>query len=144
MKHIALTAAMALLSLGAWSQTDSTLFRGYFENREYDVYLRLDLYAQNIVVPGQDYYGALPGYLGKVNNPFCWLFVSARLKGEREALLSVVNDYGSEDLEATLTAPDDSTLLLRQDEGSTIKVPRDRKWQKLPKTIAFRRVKGRP
>ncbi len=144
MKHIALTAAMALLSLGAWSQTDSTLFRGYFENREYDVYLRLDLYAQDIVVPGQDYYGALPGYLGKVNNPFCWLFVSARLKGEREALLSVVNDYGSEDLEATLTAPDDSTLLLRQDEGSTIKVPRDRKWQKLPKTIAFRRVKGRP
>ena len=144
MKHIALTATMALLSLGAWSQTDSTLFRGYFENREYDVYLRLDLYAQDIVVPGQDYYGALPGYLGKVNNPFCWLFVSARLKGEREALLSVVNDYGSEDLEATLTAPDDSTLLLRQDEGSTIKVPRDRKWQKLPKTIAFRRVKGRP
>ena len=144
MKHIALTAAMALLSLGAWSQTDSTLFRGYFENREYDVYLRLDLYAQDIVVPGQDYYGALPGYLGKVNNPFCWLFVSARLKGEREALLSVVNDYGSEDLEATLTAPDDSTLLLRQNEGSTIKVPRDRKWQKLPKTIAFRRVKGRP
>ena len=143
MKQFFLSAALAMWSLCASAQNDSTLFRGYFENSEFNVYLRINFYRQNIVVPGQDYYGELPGYLGKVNNPFCWLFVSAKLKGTHEAHVSMINDYGSEDLEATLVCPNDSTLVLRQGAGSVLKVPRDRKWQKLPKSIEFRRVNGK-
>ena len=140
MKHFVLTLAMAFASLVAKAQSDSTAFRGYFENREFDIYLRINFYAKDVIVPGQDYYGPLPGYLGKVSNPFCWLFVDAQIEGDRNANLSVINDYGSDDLTATLIQQNDSVLVLRQGEGSTIKVPRDRKWFKLPKTIEFRRV----
>ena len=55
------------------AQSDSTTFCTYLENKEFGVYMRLDFYQQDIVIPGQEYYGPLPGYLGKENNPFCWV-----------------------------------------------------------------------
>ena len=61
------------------------------------------------------------------------------MTSDKEATLSVVNDYGSEDLTATLVCKDDSTFVLRQGSGSSIKIPRDRKWFKLPKNIEFKR-----
>jgi len=51
--------------------------------------------------------------------------------------LQVINDYGSEDLEATFTRKDDGTFELKQGDGSTMKIARDRKWVKLPKTLVF-------
>jgi hypothetical protein len=51
----------------------------------------------------------------------------------------MINDYGSEDLTAILTAKNDSLYELRQVEGSTLKVPKNGKWQKLPKTLEFKR-----
>jgi hypothetical protein len=51
----------------------------------------------------------------------------------------MINDYGSEDLEATLICQNDSTYVLRQGKGSTIKVPNDGKWQRLPQTITLKR-----
>lgn len=119
------------------AQSDSTAFRGYFENKEFDIYLRINFYEKNVHIPGQEYYGDLPGYLGKVNNPFCWVFVDATLKSASEARLTVVNDYGSEDLTATLVRSNDSVYVLKQGAGSSIKIPRDRKWFKLPKEIPF-------
>lgn len=121
------------------AQTTTLPFKGYLENKEFDIYLRINFYDKNIQIPGQDYYGNLPGYLGKVNNPFCWVFVEAEMTSDKEATLSVVNDYGSEDLTATLVCKDDSTFVLRQGSGSSIKIPRDRKWFKLPKNIEFKR-----
>ena len=60
------------------------------------------------------------------------------IKGKK-ASLQMVNDYGSEDLEATLTRQNDSIYVLRQGKGSTIKVPADGKWQKLPPVLPFKR-----
>ena len=131
---------LALFQL-LYAQSDSTTFRGRFENKEFNIYMCINFYDKNIQIPGQEYYGDLPGYLGKVNNPFCWVFVDANLKSEKEAKLTIVNDYGSEDLTATLLRQNDSVYLLRQDAGSAIKIPRDRKWFKLPKNIEFRRAK---
>ena len=142
MKKILLSAILALSAAGAWAQSDSTAFRGYLENTEFGIYLRINFYDKDIQIPGQDYYGPLPGYLGKVNNPFCWVFVEAEVKSPHEARLTVINDYGSEDLQATLTRDNDSIYTLRQGSGSTIKVPRDNKWFKLPRNIEFRRVNG--
>jgi hypothetical protein len=51
----------------------------------------------------------------------------------------MINDYGSEDLTASLTIKDDSIYVLRQEDGSTLKVPKNGKWQKLPKTLEFKR-----
>jgi len=139
MKKLTVLLFACLLSLtAAMAQSDSTMFRAYLYNNEYDVYLRIDFHEENINVPGQDLYGPLPGYLGKKHNSFCWVITSAEVK-DNVATIALINDYGSEDLTATLTCQNDSTYVLRQEKGSTLKVPRNGKWQKLPKTLHFKR-----
>jgi hypothetical protein len=133
------TIAFLLLCTGVQAQTNSTAFRAYLYNNVYNVYLRINFHDQNIEVPGQELYGQLPGYLGKVNNSFCWVIVSCKVKNENEAELKLINDFGSEDLSATLTRENDSTYILRQVSGSTIKVPNKGKWQRLPKKLDFKK-----
>jgi len=112
-------------------------FRAYIINNEYEVYMRINLYDQDIQIPGQELYGQLPGFLGKRYNSFCWVITSCKIKNEKEAELQMINDFGSEDLEATLTRENDTLYVLRQGAGSTLKVPHKGKWRKLPKTIQF-------
>jgi hypothetical protein len=92
-------------------------------------------------VPGQSLYGKLPGYLGKEHNSFCWVITSCKVKNEEKAELQLINDFGSEDLTATLTRVNDSLYVLRQESGSTLKVPKNGKWQKLPKRFVLKRKK---
>ena len=101
---------IALLSASA--QQNSKPFRAYLYNNDYEVFMRLDLYGESITVPGQELYGELPGYLGKKHNSFCWLITSSKIDGEK-AELQMINDYGSEDLTATLTLENDSLYVLR-------------------------------
>jgi len=112
-------------------------FRAYIINNEYEVYMRINLYDQDIQIPGQELYGQLPGFLGKRHNSFCWVITSCKIKNENEAELQMINDFGSEDLEATLTRENDTLYVLRQGAGSTLKVPHKGKWRKLPKTLEF-------
>ena len=131
-----------LLSTADWkgyAQQDNTAFRAYLYNNEYDVYLRINFYDQDVTIPGQELYGELPGYLGKKNNSFCWVITSCKVESEKKATLQLINDFGSEDLTATLTRKNDSIYVLRQGDGNPIKVPSKGKWQKLPKTIELKR-----
>ena len=132
-----LTTSLLFLTVSVTAQTP---FHAYLINNEYDVYLRINFYDEDITVPGQELYGQLPGFLGKKHNSFCWLITSAKVNGNT-ATLSLINDYGSEDLVATLTPKNDSVYVLKQGEGSTLKVPKNGKWQKLPKTLEFKRQK---
>jgi hypothetical protein len=124
--------------LSASAQKTDKPFRAYIYNNEYEVFMRLDLYSESITVPGQELYGNLPGYLGKRHNSFCWLITSTKIDGNT-AELQMINDYGSEDLTAKLTVEKDSLYVLRQVEGSTLKVPKEGKWQKLPSKLVFKR-----
>jgi len=124
-------------AMQATQQQDSTTYRGYFYNKEYNIYIQLDAYRASITVPGQAIYGELNGYLGDTRDSRKWLFTSAEVDKRKGAVLEIVNDYGSEDLMATLTLKDDGSYLLTQEQGSTMKIARNRKWQKLPKTIVF-------
>jgi hypothetical protein len=138
-KHLLSALLFLVAAWTASAQTDQSSFRAYLINNEYEVYLRINFYDQNITVPGQELYGELPGYLGKKKNSFCWVITSCKVKNDHEATLQLINDFGSEDLTATLTRQNDSIYVLRQDKGSTIKVPSRGKWQKLPKTLSFKR-----
>ena len=138
MKKIFSTFILALMCLPTLAQENKEPFRAYLINKEYSVYLRINFYQENISVPGQDLYGKLPGYLSKQHNSFCWLITSAEVEGNK-ATIQMINDYGSEDLTATLTAENDSIYVLKQIEGSTLKVPNNGKWQKLPKTLELKR-----
>ena len=138
MKKIIATFILTLMLSPVFAQESKKPFRAYLINKEYSVYLRIDFYQESISVPGQDLYGKLPGYLSKQHNSFCWLITSAEVEGNK-ATLQMINDYGSEDLTATLTAESDSVCVLKQIEGSTLKIPNNGKWQKLPKTLELRR-----
>lgn len=122
------------------AQTDSTLLKGTFSNEEYNIYITIDLYKQNVKVPGADIYGEMPGYLGDRRDWRKWLFATAKITKPGEAKLEITNDYGSEDLEAVLKVSPNGTAELIQGEGSTIKIARNRKWVKLPGKIDFHRV----
>ena len=135
--HYILTTCLLSLTMSVAAQKP---FHAYLINNEYDVYLRINFYDQDITVPGQELYGQLPGFLGKKHNSFCWIITSAEIKG-KTATLSLINDYGSEDLIATLTQKNDSVYVLKQGEGSTLKVPKNGKWQKLPKILELKRQK---
>ena len=142
MRKTCLTIIALWLTISAFAeQKDSTTFRAYLYNNTYEVYLRINLYDEDIKVPGQELYGTLPGYLGKKNNSFCWVITSAKIKNSKTATLNLINDYGSEDLTATLTRQNDSIYILKQESGSTLKVPKNGKWQKIPKTLELKRRK---
>ena len=138
MKKLLMILLACHLSLSALYAQKGEPFRAYLYNNEYEVYLKIDFYDETITVPGQDLYGQLPGYLGKKNNSFCWLITTVRIDGNK-ANIALINDYGSEDLTATLTCKNDSTYILKQEEGSQLKVPKNGKWQKLPKILEFKR-----
>ena len=138
MKKIFATIVLAFTLLPVFAQESKGPFRAYLFNKEYNVYLRINFYDEDITVPGQDLYGKLPGYLAKQHNSFCWLITSSEVEGNK-AILQMINDYGSEDLTATLTAESDSVFVLKQIEGSTLKVPNNGKWLKLPKTLELKR-----
>ena len=139
MRKFLLILILGTAVLAGYAQKDNTAFRAYLYNNEYDVYLRINFYDQDVTIPGQELYGELPGYLGKKNNSFCWVITSCKVESEKKATLQLINDFGSEDLTATLTRKNDSIYVLRQGDGNPIKVPSKGKWQKLPKTIELKR-----
>ena len=140
-KKTVILILMALTSVSSFAQRGNDAFKAYLYNDEYEVYLRINFYEQNIKIPGQELYGELPGYLGRKNHSFCWVMVSAEVENEKKATMTLINDFGSEDLTASLTMKNDSIYIFKQEEGSTVKIPKDGKWQKLPKTLEFKRKK---
>lgn len=141
MRKYIFTMIMLTMAAGTSAQKDSTSFKGHFYNDEYKVYLYIDLYNMNVEVPNHSMFGNLPGYLGKQLNNFYWLVTSGKIKNGHHAELSMVNDYGSEDMKASLKKKNDSIYILRQEEGSTLKVANKGKWQKLPKELILKKKK---
>lgn len=130
--------ALALAATArAQAPADTATFCGRYYNKEYNVYIRLDAYHKNVRVPDQDVYGDLSGFLGDNQDSRKWLFVDSAVEAPDRLALTIVNDYGSEDLTATFTRQPDGTFLLRQEQGSALKVARNKKWAKLPKSLPF-------
>ena len=101
LNKIIFSALLMLQSTTIWAQKQGDSFRAYLFNNTYNVYLRINLYDQDVTVPGQELYGKLPGYLGKLHNSFCWVITSCEIKDEKKAELQLINDFGSEDLHST-------------------------------------------
>lgn len=139
MKRFLLLTLCILACAATWGQGEAKPLKGTFVNDEYDVFLEIDLYEETVEVAGHELLGPLNGYLGKHSNTFCWLITKSTVKGEDKAEISLINDYGSEDLEATITAQADGTITLHQGRGSTLKMASKGKWQKLPATLEFKK-----
>lgn len=136
MKKIILALMLSMSYLTSFAQKDSTIFKGYLSNNEYEVYLQINFYQNDIKVPGQEIFGTIAGFLGDRKDSRKWLITNAAIEG-KTAHLSIINDYGSEDLTADLTLESDGTYSLKQITGSNIKIARNRKWVKIPKKLTF-------
>lgn len=90
------------------AQNDSTLFKGKLTNKELNVYMSIDFYHKNLKVQGQEVFGEMPGYFGDRLDSRKWLITDADVDG-KIAHLSIINDYGSEDLVADLVLLSDGT-----------------------------------
>lgn len=121
------------------SEQASQYFKGKIYNSQYDIYIHMDFINSSIIVPQQEIFGEIPGYLGDNKDSRKWLITNATITSDGKASLSIINDYGSEDLEATLQMLNDTTYILLQESGSTIKLARNRKWVKLPQKITFKK-----
>ncbi len=93
----------------------------------------------DVEVPNHSMFGNLPGYLGKRLNNFYWLVTSGKIKNDSYAELDMINDFGSEDTRVSLKQINDSTLIFKQEEGSTMKIANNGKWQKLPKELKLKK-----
>lgn len=126
-----------LVSVKLAAQNDK-VFHTYIYNDEFKVYMDINLYENNVIVPNQELFGETPGYFGAKRDERKWLITSAKIDGKNTATLEIVNDYGSEDLTATLTFnPEDGSYMLRQKSGSRIKIVVNRKWVKIPTELKF-------
>ncbi len=119
------------------AQNKDKYFNGYFYNSEYQVYLKINFSDNDVVVEGQEVFGALPGYFGAIRDTRKWLITDAKKKSQNVYSLGITNDYGSEDLAATLRYNGDGTYTLKQVSGSRIKIVVNRKWVKIPAELIF-------
>lgn len=138
MKRLSILAIISAIALNALSQNDS-IFKCNLYNEEYKVYMNINLYDSNITAPRQEIFGELPGYFGQDNDSRAWLITDAKISKSNVAKLSIVNDYGSEDLTATLTVDKDGNYILKQEDGSRIKIVENRKWVKIPTELKFKK-----
>ncbi len=138
-RFLMLLLAMASILVGAAQNVNSNqVFHTYIYNDEYKVYMDVNLYEANISVPGQDVFGTVPGFFGALRDSRKWLVTDAKIVGKNKAELDIINDYGSEDLTATLTYnPKDNTYVLKQTGGSRLKIVVNRKWLKIPTEIVL-------
>lgn len=127
---------MLLMTAAVAMAQDTVVFKGRISNAEYQVWIDMDFYEKGIVCPGQEIFGENPGYLGAKRDSRKWLIIDADIK-DQTALLTIINDYGSDDLTATLTRRPDGTYLLEQKDGSPLRIVVNNKWVKLPKRLVF-------
>lgn len=131
---------LIVFTIDSNAQTDS-VFCATITNETENISININLYDQNIIVEGQEMLGEMAGYISADYDFRLWLIVSAEITSEDKAVLTIINDYGSEDLKAQLTFNNsNSTYTLKQLQGSTIKFAKNKKWIKLPKELQFKRV----
>ena len=118
------------------AQNNDSIFKAHLVNDEFQVWMDIDFYHNNIIVPRQEIFGEVPGYFGAVRDTRKWIISDAVIKGKK-AILTIINDYGSEDLKAELKRNSDGTYTLTHLEGSTMKIVVNNKWVKIPKDITF-------
>lgn len=138
-RFLMLLFTMVSILVGAAQNVNSSrIFHTYIYNDEYKVYMDVNLYEADISVPGQDVFGTVPGFFGAMRDSRKWLVTDAKIVGKNKAELEIINDYGSEDLTATLTYnPKDNTYVLKQTGGSRLKIVANRKWLKIPTEIVL-------
>lgn len=134
------TFVISLLMLLLSAPLSAQALKGYYYNEEYQLYLRINADKQNITVPGQDIYGELAGYFGSRRDGRLWLITEMERTDSNKVVVTVINDYGSEDFTATLREDDQQVITMKHLKGSTFKIVVDSKYVKIPKEIKLKKL----
>lgn len=126
--------------MAAVSITAGEPFRGTFKGEELKITLEINLYEEDVKVPGMEMFGPMNGYLRGTDLYCTWYVSSVQQATDNKASVHFSNELGSETQAVELTLKDDSLLTLRQTGGSVLKKVVGKKLQKLPNEITFKRV----
>ena len=124
--------ALLISCIAAMAQKGANVFTGYLYNSEYQVFLKINFVEKNVVSETQPLCGEMPGYFGAKRDMREWFITDAKVVNKKTAKLNITNDYGSEDLTATLTYDGEGKYTLTQTGGSRLKIAVNRKWVKIP------------
>ena len=139
MKKILLTVLLSLCFLASHAQ-DSRPFEGKIYNAEYQMYILMNLYEKNVVLPDDgDVLGEMAGYFWTKRDSRKWYILDAEIIDDHTANVSFVNDFGSEDFEAVITYDGNGNYTLKRTEGSTLKIVVKNKFVKIPKAVVFKK-----
>ena len=136
MRHFLLFIIMAVAGLTAVSAQNAA-FNCTIYNKEYKIYITMDLYDKDVIIPGQEILGPVDGFIGSEQCAHVWTFTTSDVTNSTTAHFEATNNYGSEDFSAKLTLNDDGSYTMRHTGGSTLKFPVKNKWQKIPSTLTF-------
>lgn len=107
------------------------------------VWLNINLYEESIEVPGMEMFGPMNGYVNGQGIYGTWMVTSVKKTTEKEALINLSNDLGSETQAVRLSLPNDSTCVFEQQEGHVIKKAVGRKLVKIPQKIELKIIRER-
>ena len=101
---------------------------------EEKVNLKLDLYEESIEVPGFESFGPMNGYMdGNIYG--VWYVVGFDIKSDKQAVITIANELGSEDQKLTLTQNSDSTYQLKFLGYNAVKRAQGKKLVKIPSEL---------
>ena len=140
MVHKLLLAIVGLIMvcMESHAQSDS-VFTASLRNSSEDINIEIDLTDKKLQIDGLEIFGDVAGHITTGYDFRQWIIVDAEIIDYNKALLTIINDYGSEDLKALLTYNGDGKYTLKQQSGSSIKFAKDKKWIKIPKVIELRK-----
>ena len=81
MKKLFILMFVLLVSVKLAAQSDK-VFHTYIYNDEFKVYMDINLYENNVIVPDQELFGEIPGYFGAKRDQRKWLITSAKIDGK--------------------------------------------------------------
>lgn len=135
MSKILMYLTLTLLSVKLMAQKP---FKASLYCQEAELSLVIDLYEESINVPGMEMFGPMHGFL-KGNVYGIWTITSAKVTNERNAVIRLSNDQGSETQEVQLSIESNGSYSFEQVNGVSIKKVVGRKLEKIPKKLTFER-----
>jgi len=140
---LSLLALPLLLSANVHAQTtpcqpDSVFqqpFKGHYFCKETGVNMYLNLYEEDIEVPGFSFLGKMHGYM-RDGIYGTWMIVQSEVK-DNKALIRFSNDIGSDSQDIEFTQQNDSTFIYQAKGGNAIRKAIGRKLEKVTGRMVF-------
>ena len=137
MKHLLFTILCLISTVYIYAQGP---FKGKFVDESHEIFIVINLYDKDVIIPDQELYGEMDGFIGSRRNTLVWMITDSKIISDKKAEIEIVNDYGSEDADAELIFEDENTLVYNKKHGSNLRFSKNGKWIRMPSKLTFIRA----